>query len=568
MLDLSIKYSYLWLRTLELQQYIAATRRSRQIQLEVLLTKLRRNAASAFGREHGFADIRTVSDFRRQVPVTDYDYYLPYIERLKKGEITSMFSPQTRVMMFALTSGTTDKRKYVPITQEFFEEYRHGWNLWGIGAYRDHCDLVSKKTLKLASNWRQFYEGGVPCGSISGLVAETAPWVARSRFVLPSDVYRIDTPFLKHYTALRLSITNPRVGMVGTANPSTLIEFARLANAQRDALIRDVFDGTLQGEADLPGAVRQALQPLLRRRDPFRARELERVVAQSGNLYPQNIWPELSIISVWMGGSVSVYLPQLKQYYGSPALRDHGLNASEGRMTLPLEDGTSTGIIEYDHHFFEFIPVAEHESPNPIILEAHELEVGQDYYILLTTSSGLYRYDIHDVVRCVGFEGEAPLLKFLNKGAHFSNITGEKLSEFQVVSAVRQGAADLLLEIGEFSVAPVMRDRPNYVLLLEEALDELQQQQLAKNVDEYLEKLNWEYAEKRRTGRLNPLAIRRIPAGTWRSRRDEKTAALGNFEEYKHPCLIGDLGFIDHLLSNSVQGSCSMRVADANITAG
>ncbi|MCU0982062.1 MAG: GH3 auxin-responsive promoter family protein [Pirellulaceae bacterium] len=555
MLDLPVKYAYLWFRVQELNRFIAAAGRSRQIQHEALLTKLRRNAASAFGRDHGFAEIRNVHDFRRQMPVTNYAYYRAYIERLKQGEIAAMFGPQTKILMLALTSGTTDKYKLVPITQEFFDEYRHGWNLWGVGTYRDHLDLVQKKTLKLGSNWRQFStEAGIPCGAISGLVAETAPWIARSRFVLPSDVYSIDDPFLKHYTALRLSLANPQVGMVGTANPSTLIEFARLADAQRESLIRDIADGTLQREDELPGTVRQALRPHVRRRDRQRARELEEIVARTGTLYPRDFWPRVSVIAVWTGGSVSVYLPQLRQYYGETVLRDHGLNASEARMTLPLQDGTSAGIIEFIHHFFEFIPVAEHDSAQPVVLEAHELEEGQDYYILLTTSAGFYRYDIHDVVRCVGFQGEAPLLTFLNKGAHFSSITGEKLSEFQVVSAVRQGADDLQLEIGEFSVAPVMDERPGYVLLVEAVLDETQQSRLAESVDKNLEQLNCEYAEKRRTGRLNPLSIRRIPAGTWRGLRGERTAARGNFEEYKHPCLVGDLGFVDRLLSRPAQG--------------
>ena len=547
--DLPVKYSYLWLRSQELKRFLAAARRSRQVQHEVLSAKLRRNAASDFGRDHGFAGIRTVADFRRQVPVTDYAYYRTYIERLKQGHIQAMFGPQAKVLMLALTSGTTDKCKFIPVTQESFDEYRHGWNLWGIAMYRDHLDLVQKKTLKLGSNWRQSYtEGGIPCGSISGLVAETAPWIARGRFVLPHDVYGIDDPFLKHYTALRLSVANPHVGMVGTANPSTLVEFARLADAHRDTLIRDISDGTLHREDELPAAVRTALQPSIRRRDRKRAEQLERMAAQTGTFYPRDFWPDLSLLSVWMGGSVSVYLTQLQQYYGSPALRDHGLNASEARMTMPLQDGTCAGIIEFIHHYFEFIPVAEHDSPNPVVLEAHEIEEGCDYYILLTTSAGLYRYDIHDVVRCVGFEGQAPLLTFLNKGANFSSITGEKLSEFQVVSAVRLGFAEWGLSNGEFSVAPMMKQRPGYVLLVEQTLDEEQLGPLAESVDGQLQQLNCEYAEKRRTGRLEPLSIRCVPGGTWRARRNERSAARGNFEEYKHPCLVGDLGFVDQVL--------------------
>ena len=163
-----------------------------------------------------------------------------------------------------------------------------------------------------------------------------------------------------------------------------------------------------------------------------------------------------------------------------------------------------------------------------MVLEAHELEEGQDYYILLTTSAGLYRYDIHDVVRCVGFQGEAPLLTFLNKGAHFSSITGEKLSEFQVVSAVRNAFAELGLATGEFSVAPVMQERPGYVLLVERVPGGRRNRDNSPNrVDRHLQQLNCEYAEKRRTGRLNPLSILGIPAGTWRALRDERTAAQG-----------------------------------------
>ena len=91
-----------------------------------------------------------------------------------------------------------------------------------------------------------------------------------------------------------------------------------------------------------------------------------------------------------------------------------------------MQDETNAGLLDYDSHFFEFIPAEERASSQPTILEADELESGKDYYILLTTLSGFYRYDIHDVVRCVGFVGKCPQLAFLNKGAHFSSLTGEK----------------------------------------------------------------------------------------------------------------------------------------------
>ncbi len=561
MLDRLFKTAYVGWRTLELERFLASAKQSREIQLQTLFVKLRRHANSRFGLDHGFADIRSLEDFRRRIPIANYEYYRPYIEQVKHGNVAAMFGAGTKLIMFALTSGTTDKAKFIPVTQESFKEYRHGWHLWGIGTYRDHPDLVSKKTLKLGSNWRQFStEGGTPCGAISGLVAETAPWIARGQFILPSDVYKINESHSKHCVALRIAMATAHVGMIGTANPSTLIEFARLMNDQRENFIRDIHDGRFFGEASIPKAQRLTFQSHFKLHSRARAKELERIVSEKGVLFPRDVWPDLSVLAVWQGGSVSVYIPKLEEYYGNPALRDHGLNASEGRMTIPLQDGTSEGLIEFNHLFYEFVPIDEIDSDRPTVLQAHELEAGHDYFILLTTSAGLYRYDIRDAVRCTGFLGQAPKLVFLNKGAHFSSITGEKLSEFQVVCAVKQAQQIASIDIGEFCVAPEMQDRPAYVLLTERGLNRCEQETLAQSVDEMLGMLNFEYADKRLSGRIMPLTIRQVPPGTWMALRKENSAARGNFEEYKHRCLVAELGFIERLTSTLLTNTDTTQV--------
>jgi len=536
------------------ERFIAGAADAHRVQHQTLFEKIRRNADSDFGRSHGFANMRTVADFRRGVPISDYEYYRDYIERVKSGETEAMFAPGTKVHMFALTSGTTNKSKFIPVTQQFFNEYRRSWIIWGSSAYLDHRDQFSKLTLQLTSNWQQFYtEGGIPCGNISGLAAELAPKFTRLTYALPLPVIKIENPAAKHYTALRITTALPHVGMMITANPSTLLEFARRANDQRESLIRDIFDGTLSKEAEVPMELRQRLRRFTSRKNPTRARELEQIVERTGTLYPKDFWPQFSFIAVWMGGSVGVYLPLLKEFYGETAMRDHGLSASEGRMTIPVEDGTSAGILDYLGHYFEFIPEDEISSDDPTVLEAHELEVDKHYYILLTTSSGLYRYDIRDVVRCVGFQGESPLLQFLNKGAHFSSITGEKLSEFQVVSAVKQAFAQLEIPVEHFTVAPVMTDnRPGYVLLVEPSSHRSPDSVFADCVENNIKQLNIEYADKLESGRLLPLTVQEIPAGTWDDFRRRRTSERGNLEEYKHPCLVNDLAFVDKLLKSEL----------------
>ncbi|NLY00837.1 MAG: GH3 auxin-responsive promoter family protein [Rhodopirellula sp.] len=559
-----VQRSYLLARGLQVRQFLSAADRGREIQRQVLLEKIRRHTQSVFGRRHHFARIRTVEDFRREVPITSYDDYRPYIERLKRGDLRALFGPGTRLLMFALTSGTTGDAKYIPVTREFFNEYRKGWNLWGLRTYADHTDLLRKRTLQFSSNWRQFAtEGGTPCGNISGLAAETAPWISRPIFLLPRALTKICDPIAKRYTALRLSLADRSVGMIVTANPSTLVELARLADGRRESLIRDLFDGALSDWVDMPGEVRDSLRRWIARRDPARARELERIVERTGALFPRDFWPALSVLAIWTGGSAGAYLPCLRKYYGDTAIRDHGLSASEGRMTLPFRDGTPAGMLDYVHSFFEFIPEAEYGKPHPTVLEAHELEENQNYFIVLTTSSGFYRYDIHDLIRCVGFEGTVPILEFLNKGAHYSNITGEKLSEFQVVSAVRSGFLEVGLPMETFSVAPVFGDPAGYELLLEGGIGAVADEVLPGSIDRHLSLMNREYAERLESGRLRPLQLRKIPHGAWERLRLQRTSGLGgNMEQYKHPCLLNDLGDVERLCApTSSQRSSSRTIA-------
>src|SRR5581483_5153912 len=87
-------------------------------------------------------------------------------------------------------------------------------------------------------------------------------------------------------------------------------------------------------------------------------------------------------------------------------------------------------------HFFEFVPQDEIASANPTVLTADQLEEGQCYYILFTTSAGLFRYNLHDIVKVVGCYHTAPLLEFQHKGGNISSFTGEKLSESQVTAAL------------------------------------------------------------------------------------------------------------------------------------
>lgn len=533
------------------QKYLAASRDCRGSQQATLRRLIELNAPSRFSQSSGLHCARNVREFRDAIPVADYEFYRPHIELLKQGRTEALLGPENPLLMFSLSSGTTAGAKYIPITRQFLSDYRRGWSTWGIMALDDHPGINSRRILQMTSRYNRFQTpAGTPCGNISGLVVAMQHPLVRTMYAVPGSISEIDDPDARNYVALRLALADSSIGMITTANPSTLIQLAGLARDRASDLIRDIADGTLAVAEHVEPALRHELRRLLRRK-PARARELERIYSATGELAPKDVWPECQLVAVWTGGSAAAYLPALQRLYGDVAVRDHGLSASEGRMTIPLTDATPAGVLDVGSHFFEFIPEEEYDFARPAVLLADELEAGRNYYILLTTASGLYRYDICDVVRCTGHFGTTPTLEFLNKGAHISNLTGEKISESQVVQAVRHAADELRLLVDQFTLCPVWGDPPGYRLLLEQQLlaSTERGERLATAVDTRLQELNCEYREKRGTGRLQPISTLRIPDGTWlRFARNRQEKLGGSQEQYKHPCLVPDLSFSRELL--------------------
>jgi GH3 auxin-responsive promoter len=525
----------------------AATQQPREVQEALLRRILAYHADTDFGRTHRFRDVHTVADFRRQLPVASYDYFEPYLARVRRGEFNALLADR-RVHMFALTSGTTAARKYIPVTDQYLADYKRGWNIWGLQVFRDHPAVKLRPIVQLSGDWDEFRtEAGIPCGAVTGLTATMQKRIIHWLYCVPPCVAKVKDARAKYYLALRLSLPR-RVGMVIAANPSTLVQLARAGDAEKETLLRDLRDGTLAPQFNIPAEVRAALASQLRRQHPERVRELEEIIRRTGTLYPKDYWPASGLLlGNWTGGSVGAYLRHYPRYYGETTVRDVGLIASEGRMSIPLAGGTSSGVLDVTTHYFEFIPQEEADSPSPTVLAAHELEEGRSYFILPTTAFGLYRYHIHDLVRVTGFHNRTPLVEFLSKGSHFANLTGEKLSEHHVTRAMGTVLKQLNLTLTCYSVAPCWDDdTPYYGLFVErpDVADPGQGARLAALLDRQLGEENIEYRSKRDSLRLAPIRLQMLPAGAWAQwDRQRLQRNGGTLEQYKHPCLINDVNF-------------------------
>ncbi|WP_422930559.1 GH3 auxin-responsive promoter family protein [Singulisphaera sp. PoT] len=554
MFDLIRMYAGLPLirRSLRLaNQFLRETERAGEMQRDLLLSRIARHADSQFGKDHHFHEIRTPADFRKRVPIRSYDGHEPYIERVRNGDLGALFGKGTEVLMFAMTSGTTNKPKTIPVTRESLNDYREGWTIWGIKAFEAHPPMLDrglKPILQLASDWRESRTpSGIPCGAITGLTAHMQNPLIRITYCMPPIASRIKDIESKYYIALRRSVFRD-LGTVIAANPSTILAIAKLGDREKEVLIRDMADGTIDPKWQIDPEVRRSLERSARWKRKAAARRLEGIVERTGRLLPKDYWPDLCFLSNWTGGTMGAYLRNYPEYFGERPVRDVGLIASEGRFTIPFEDGTPAGILDVKHHYFEFIPEDQDGRENPETVEATDLQEGKNYFILPTTAGGLYRYQIHDLVRCVGFHGKAPLLEFLNKGAHFSSLTGEKLSEFQVVAAVTEAQRRLGLRLHSFILLPSWGEPPHYNLLVEEGdlPEPAMAERLGQEVEAELKRKNLEYDNKRETLRLGPIRTRRIPHGSWADFQRRRLARSGGtVEQYKQPHLMADLGALE-----------------------
>lgn len=516
--------------------------RPERVQADLLARIVARQAGTAFGRDHRFAAVRTVADFRRQVPIAPYEAVAPYIEREANGERGALIAPPDRVRLFALTSGTTAARKLIPVTDRYLADYRRGWNMWGARAYRDHRGrrLFLRALVQMVGDPDEYRTpAGVPCGNLTGFTAVHQKWFIRRLYAVPPECGKLHDPTARYHVALRFAL--PRdCSLFLAANPSTLIALGRTLDARKEPLLRDLHDGTLDKSLAIPADLRRVLESRLRPH-PERARQLSAVADRLGRLYPQDVWhPDRSLIGTWTGGSMGPYLRQVPTYFGRPVVRDLGLIASEGRFTIPFANDTPAGVLDIWSHFYEFVPEAEAESGSPTVLGAHELEDGRSYFLVPTTAAGLYRYQLSDLIRVRGFLGRTPVVEFLGKGRRFANLTGEKLSEPQVAQAMEAAGGSL----SAYVLAPVWDDAAPYYGLFVEEPEAAGLDALAAALDRALGERNVEYASKRQSGRLGPVRGRVVPAGFFaRFDRDRLAATGGSPEQYKRPCLVGELGF-------------------------
>lgn len=536
---------YFYLRTVLARTWnelMSATREPARLQESRLLDIVSRNADTVFGREHGFSKIDSVEDFRRRVPIRGYDAFEPYVERMCRGE-DAVLTAETP-LMFGRTSGTTGRPKLIPVTPSYYEEFSTMQKMWQRKLVGDHRGLLRGKILTVMSPEVEGYtDCGIPYGALSGYSYRLQYPIARAKYAVPYDVMRVTDFEAKYYLILRLALEKD-VTVIAALNPSTILLLMKKLNAHMPELVRDIRDGAINRNFDVPPRLRRRLEDGLRP-NARRAARIE-ALAGEGVIRGTDVWENLAVITTWLGGPAGFFLSEFPGYFPGVPIRDMGLIATEGYFSLPLESGVPDGLLAIGGHYFEFFPVDSDGGRGETALGCEELEEGKQYYVVVTTSGGLYRYDIRDIIEVVGFHEKTPMIAFRQKGDNTISITGEKVTEAQVTEAMTAAASSMNVAIEGFVLALRLGDPPSHVLAVEPGRSgKLPAAEFLAAFERELRGRNLEYASKRDSLRLGAPALWLVAPGFFERLRKEQVSRGALDGQYKMCHVAPDPGFLD-----------------------
>lgn len=464
---------------------------SQAARMHVIATGL---TGTAFARDHGLNGSETL-DAWRDVPIRSHAELSPWLDRIEAGEGQVLTRAPVRSLLE--TSGTTGRPKRLPVTDAWADSVAMAQRLWVLALLRDDEGLASGKALSVVSAAEHARSaGGLPIGSNTGRMFLAQPWWVRWRAPVPYAAYCIPDPELRAYTVLRHALTQPVTSWT-TANPSTILLYCRRLRLWWEELRRDSADGTISRSG---------------------ARGLPRGTLPESPALP---W-QLRRVNCWTGGAASFFVSRLSAALGQDVpVRDAGITASEGFFAIPLDDGDPVAWL--GGHVLEF--VGEDGAPR----WAWEVEVGQEYRLIISTESGLYRYDLGDIVRITGWAGAAPRMVFVRKAGNVLNATGEKVTEEQVAAAARHAFADSI----SVSVCVPMAEVPAFHVAATSALPDA-----AAAFDASLRKINVEYDGKRGTDRIGPPIVHILPADVFERWRAKRVAAGAPDAQVKDPWIL------------------------------
>lgn len=358
--------------------------------------------ATEFGKKHHFGKIKSYEDFKKLVPLQDYEDLRPYIEKIQKGKKDVLWPGKP--IYLSKTSGTTSGTKYIPLTKESIRYQLNGARD-SILSYIHHtgkAGFVSGKMIFLQGSPELDTSGKVPVGRLSGIVANYVPaYLQRNR--LPSYEVNCISDWESKVEAIALQTMNENMTLISGIPPWVQMYFEKLLEISGKKNIHELFPNF---SLFIYGGVNY---------EPYRA-NLEKLIGKS--------------------------VDSIELYPASEGFIAYQDTQTEEGMLLLLNSGIFYEFIKADN-FFD-------EHPERINIESVELNV--NYVIILSTNAGLWAYNIGDTVKFVSKEPYRIIVTGRIK--HFTSAFGEHVIAEEVEKAMTEVCKLSNAAVSEFHLAP------------------------------------------------------------------------------------------------------------------
>jgi len=487
-------------------------------QYRKLKSLIEKNKSTCFGKEHHFDKIHDVASFREYVPIREYEDFVPYIERISAGERGVLTAED--VILLEPTGGTTSGSKLIPYTRVLKKEFQKAVNPWLFHIYKTYPQLLKGKgywSITPVVADKKYTRAGIPIGferdsDYLGLLGRILSHV----LIVPGEIKQMkDIENFRYATAYFLLIERD-LALISVWNPTFLILILETITRYPDRLIDDIRRGTLTLPKPEPG---DFLRPYLKS-DPTRADEIKEIIHRQDPKKYVEIWKRLKFISCWTSGFSRYYAKRLAEYFPGIVIQGKGLVATEGIVSIPFLDDRGY-FPAYTSHFFEFLEKENHQDPaagsknrEQGVKLLHQLEVGKEYTVIITTGGGLYRYNLKDIVVVTGKYLDLPLLRFAGR-ENVCDIVGEKLSCGHVRQVVEETLRRCEINVDFIMLAPGLESAGCHYTVFMESKDKIKDSTLRlfmEGIEQGLAE-NYHYRYARNLGQITPLRLFLIDSG-------------------------------------------------------
>jgi hypothetical protein len=438
--------------------------------IRFLLSRLKENVNTEIGKRYHFKDIDSIEKFKAAAPLSIYDDYSEAIDRMKKGE--SNLLTRKKPKCYAQTSGSVGNPKLIPVASEgvaIIMQYEFLAQHCLAPLYKSGGSGHGRRILIISYMDVKTLPCGLKAGDIGGMTAYKAKRIFNTMFTTPACSVFANQLHDFFYVHVRFALTERDLPCIGAEYMTEVFEFINYLIANKAILFDDIEKGTINGDIKMPAGIRAALLKRIRPQ-PELARELRGIFkTEDYRGILKKVWPKLTAISAIGSAAFQPYTERVQMYAGDEVAFFHlAYAASEGQLGVVTEVNSTKYVLLPHLMFYEFIPTAEMDKPDPQTLTLDQVELGQEYEIVITNFSGFYRYRINDVVKVVGFWNKTPQVCFSYRKNQLINMAAEKTTYAQLEAAVSECSKALGCPITEFAVFPDLRvGKGHYTLLIE-----------------------------------------------------------------------------------------------------